>query len=215
VVDVNVVRAENPDVVVVACGATPIRPDFYGIDRKNVVYASDVLLGKAKLGKKVVILGGGAIGVETALFIAHKGSVDPAKAVFLASYGVMSSDEAVGLTLKGSKTVTILEMEDKIGRDIGRSTRWPLLMSLRLHGVEVITKAKVEGIGDDGVVYTQNGVANVMAADTVVIAVGTRSERRLAEAAAGEAQVYVIGDAVEPRTALEAIYEGSSVARQI
>jgi len=53
------IKKENPDAVVLAAGSKAIRPDIPGIDGKNVVSASDVLLGKAEIGENVVVIGGG------------------------------------------------------------------------------------------------------------------------------------------------------------
>ncbi|GEM_PF-6781966 len=52
--------------MVVATGATSMRPDLPGIDRKNVVYAGDVPEGGVEVGEKVVVVSGGAIGCKTA-----------------------------------------------------------------------------------------------------------------------------------------------------
>lgn len=213
--DAALVNGERPDAVVIATGATPIRPDIPGIDRENVAYACDVLEGKVDVGEKVVVIGGGAVGCETALFLAKKGTITPDVAVFLASRGVMDAESAVRLTHTGKK-VTILEMLDKIGVDIGRTTRWTIIQSLRLHNVEMIPGATVQRITESGVIYTKDGEEKLSPADTIVIAVGTRSESGLFEALQGLVpEVYRVGDCIEPRTASEAVEEAARVGREI
>jgi len=69
-------EAEKPDVVVVATGADPAIPAIKGMDQPHVVMAWDVLQGKADTGKEVVVIGGGAVGLETAFFLARKGTID-------------------------------------------------------------------------------------------------------------------------------------------
>lgn len=68
----DIVTAEKPDTVFVATGGTPIVPPIKGIDKDHVVFAEDVLLGKAVTGSKVVVCGGGEVGIETAAFEAAK-----------------------------------------------------------------------------------------------------------------------------------------------
>lgn len=213
--DAALVNGERPDAVVIATGATPIRPDIPGIDRENVVYACDVLEDKVDVGEKVVVIGGGAVGCETALFLAKKGTITPDVAVFLASRGVMDAESAVRLTHTGKK-VTILEMLGKIGVDIGRTTRWTIMQSLGLHNVEMIPGATVQRITESGVIYTKDGEEKLVPADTIVIAVGTRSESKLFEALQGLVpEVYRVGDCIEPRTASEAVEEAARVGREI
>jgi len=63
----------KPDVLVVATGAVPVVPeDLPGIDNDKVVTAWDILAGhEAGLARKVVIIGGGLVGCETADFLAQ------------------------------------------------------------------------------------------------------------------------------------------------
>lgn len=68
----EILEQEKPDVVIVATGGNPIMPPIKGINKTHVVLAEDVLLGKADTGAKVVIAGGGEVGVETAAFVAMK-----------------------------------------------------------------------------------------------------------------------------------------------
>lgn len=63
----------NPDEVFVATGSNSIKPDVPGIERSNVVTAMDLLLGREKAGDSAVVIGGGLIGCETALWLAKQG----------------------------------------------------------------------------------------------------------------------------------------------
>ncbi len=66
-VNAEYVRSEEPDVLIVAVGAEPIMP-FSG---SKVVSANE--LDESAIGHEVVVLGGGLVGSETAVFLAQKG----------------------------------------------------------------------------------------------------------------------------------------------
>jgi 2,4-dienoyl-CoA reductase (NADPH2) len=214
-VDAQTVKNQKPDAVVVATGATPLRPEIPGIDGDNVVWAPEVLENGLALGKKVVVIGGGAVGMETALFIAKQGPMSAESAVFLASGGALDAEAAVNLTRQGPR-VTILEMLDRIGQDMGPTTRSSVRYHLRLHDVAVLTKATARRITDKGVIYEHDGKEALAEADTVVIATGSKPETGLYDALQGVlAEVYRIGDCVKARTACEAIEEAALIARKI
>jgi 2,4-dienoyl-CoA reductase (NADPH2) len=214
-VDAEAVKKQKPDAVVVATGATPLWPKIPGIDGNNVVGAWDVLENRAALGKRVVVIGGGAVGMETALFIAKQGPMSAESAVFLASGGALDAETAVNLTRKGPQ-VTILEMLDRIGQDMGPTTRASVRFHLRLHDVKVVTKATARRITEAGVVYERDGKEELAEADTVVIATGSKPETGLYDALHGALpEVYRIGDCVKARTACEAIEEAALIARKI
>ncbi len=82
-VDEKLIKRQKPDVVVLATGGAPIIPDIPGVDNRHVVQAWDVLAGRVDLGKEVVVIGGGAVGVEVATFIAKKGTIDAQTLQFL------------------------------------------------------------------------------------------------------------------------------------
>ena len=75
---------------------------------------------------------------------------------------------------------------------------------------------KVKEITDEGVVIIRNGHDETIEVDTVVLALGITPVNQLAEQLKGKvAEIHVIGDAKEPRTAWNAVREGSDVARII
>lgn len=186
----ELVRDFAPDVVIVATGATPIVPlSIAGADKPIVVTADDVLCGKKTIGKKVVIIGAGEVGCETADYAGER----------------------------GARQITIVEMLADVARGMVPWSREFLLERLKGHGVNIITSAKVKEILDDGVVFTRNGSdVSVRGVNTVVLALGARSVNDLSQEIENKVpEVYVIGDAKEPRRAIEAIHEAFDVARQI
>jgi 2,4-dienoyl-CoA reductase (NADPH2) len=213
--DRNVIGEQKPDAVVLATGATPLWPKIPGIDQKHVVHAYDVLEGKSAVEGKVVIIGGGATGAETALFIAKKKAMSPEVAIYLASKKGIDPETALQFTRTGTD-VAVLEMVNRIGQDIGRTTRWTIIGELREYGVRMVTLATATKITDEGVVYEHEGQEKLVPADTVVIAAGVESSKGLAEALEDAfAEVHSIGDCVEPRQAMDAIHEAARIARQL
>ena len=116
--------------------------------------------------------------------------------------------------LKGAKRVTVIEMAGKMGQDVGRSTRWVLLKELELRGVKLITEATMKEIAPDHVVYTDaQGNAVVIAADTVVMAMGSRPENSLAHKLEETGvDVRVIGDAKKCGRIADALEDGLALA---
>jgi thioredoxin reductase len=83
------------------------------------------------------------------------------------------------------------------------------MMELKRLGVTIITGARAVEIKTEGVEIQKDQESSLLEADTVVIATGARSENRLVSEIGDVApEFYIVGDAKEPRNALEAIREG-------
>ncbi len=208
-VDASFVKQLVVDAAVVATGASPFLPDIPGIKSESVVTAWDVLSGKTRAGKRVVVVGGNAVGVETALYLAGQGTITPETLHFLFINRAESVETLETLLNRGNKDVTVVEMTKKAGLDIGSSTRWTIMAELRRLGVKIMTGARAVEIRGEEVVIEKDGSKDLLPADTVVIASGCRPENKLAEELAGLVpEIHVVGDARSPRNALEAIHDG-------
>jgi 2,4-dienoyl-CoA reductase-like NADH-dependent reductase (Old Yellow Enzyme family)/thioredoxin reductase len=187
-VTVEKVRAFRPDVVVVATGSRPLVPNWPGISNKRVIYADDVLLGKVATGQKVLIIGGGSVGCETA----H----------FLAEYG---------------KAITVIEMLEEVGQDLGFIPRPLLLEKLRAWGVEIRTSAKVTEVTEDGMVVEVEGKRErVSGFDSIVLALGYVAEDGLYDRVKAEVtEAYLVGDAHSPQKVMEALTEALEIGVKI
>ncbi|MFC1944008.1 FAD-dependent oxidoreductase [Chloroflexota bacterium] len=185
-VDRKTVEEYKPDAVVVATGAVPRIPDVPGVQGKNVVLAWDVLSGKAEVGQEVVIVGGRATGLETACHLAKNG-----------------------------KKVSVVGVR-QIARDVNWFLKWFLKESLVKYGVYLYPGTTVHSISEKGVNILDDRQLLFLKADTVVLATGSESANKLAELLKGIVPaVYTVGDAVEPRDAMEAIHEGYMVGSRI
>ena len=96
----ELIEKESPDAVILATGAEPMIPPIPGIDNPIVVQAWDVLLDKVATGRKVVVIGGGAVGVETALFLGEKGTLSGDELKFLLVNKAEEPDDLYELATK-------------------------------------------------------------------------------------------------------------------
>ena len=182
---------EEFSVVIVATGSKCAIPNIPGIDGEKVTMATDLLLGKRKAEEPVVIIGGGLIGCETALWLAQQG-----------------------------KKVTIVEMLDELMRgniSVFHANRTMLLDSLKFHKVNVLNNTSLSEITDDGVELIDRSFnKNALHAGTVVIAAGLECDQKLFHSLGDKIpNVYLIGDAKQPRNIMHAIWDAYEVARNI
>jgi 2-enoate reductase len=184
----ELVRREKPDGLVVAIGADVSQLPIPGIERAGVLTAVTAFERAGELaGKTVVVIGGGDVGCECAVYLAQLGS-----------------------------RVTIVEMLDELlqTEDI-IWIKLDLLKMVRDAGVQVLTGAKVTEIrAGEVAVQTPGGAQNALPADAVVVAAGMVARQALAHQLAGEcADVYIIGDCRQPRRIRDAVVEGDRAAR--
>jgi 2,4-dienoyl-CoA reductase (NADPH2) len=207
--DVRAIKEMAPDAVVIATGAKPIMPDLPGIQGDNVDPAWDLLEGKARVGKKVVVIGGNAVGLETALYLCHLGTLSPEVFYFLAVHRAEPMESLLELLNKGDKEVTVVEMAGKLGQDIGPSSRWTVRSELKRLGCNILKNTRAIGITPEGLEIERAEGPGFLPADSIVIAVGSRPDDQLAKDLEGLfPELHTIGDARAPRNALEAIREG-------
>jgi 2,4-dienoyl-CoA reductase-like NADH-dependent reductase (Old Yellow Enzyme family)/thioredoxin reductase len=187
-VTAELVRDAAADVVIVATGAEPLRPQIPGIDGDNVATAESVLRGESEVGKRVVVAGGGRLGLEMAWFLAERDC-----------------------------DVQLVEMESDVGVDMEACERTHLLEKLDEHYVSIIANATIERITGSGVqVLDSAWKSSFLRCDSVVLALGYTPRNDLAEALKnGGVEVYAIGDCVQPRRIYEAFHEAWWVARQV
>lgn len=216
IVDAAAIQEAKPDHVILATGASAMEIPIPGSDLPNVVQAWDVLINNAVTGKKVVVLGGGAVGVETALFLAEKGTMSGDTLKFLLLNGVETPDELCKLAVQGTKEVTIVEMLEKAGKDIGRSTRWVMMGDLNRYNVTTRTSTKALEITETGLRVECDGEEEFIQADTVVMATGSVSNNSLQEVLEKSGVSYsTVGDAKQIGLAFDAVHNGFEAGRSI
>jgi 2,4-dienoyl-CoA reductase-like NADH-dependent reductase (Old Yellow Enzyme family)/thioredoxin reductase len=178
----------KPDVLIVATGALPRFPDWEGVEESGALSIDDVLSKREDIGRCVLVVGGGGVGAEAADFLSEMG-----------------------------KEVTLVEMLEEIASDLVNHLQHYLLQRLMEKGVSILTGTKVKELGKGyALVEDASGVRKIEGFDAIVLAVGSTPDNRIAKSLQGEVlELYVIGDASQPREALEAVYEGEEIATKI
>ncbi len=186
----DMIAAENFDAVVVAAGAEMLTLPIPGADKDKLTYALEAFAHPEKLGEKVVVIGGGEVGVETALYIAKKGH-----------------------------HTTVVEMRDRLSADSTAIHYYSMfeeawLNEPNFHGV---TGVKVARIEPNAVVYTdKEGAEHSLEADTVVMCAGRVPREAEALSFYGSApEFYMIGDCKKPASVQQLNRHAWSVANRI
>lgn len=169
---------EKPDEVIIATGSRPILPNIAGLKQKNVCTAWDILSGKKTAGSKVLIVGGGSTGLETAHLLSQQ-----------------------------MKKVTVIEMLERAGADMGVTVRWVLLKKLKDLNAELLTSTKLLGIVDgDAAVLQGRDEKSLRGYDTVILAAGAASCTVLSEELKDTpVKTHAIGDSNTPGKAVDAL----------
>lgn len=184
------VAAEQPDVVVVATGSQDVLPRLPGVDRPEVATATQVLLGRKPTGARVVVVGGGENGCETALWLARQG-----------------------------REVTVIEMQARpIAVPVANANRNMLLDLLALNRVPILTKTALREVQEGGVLVAgPDGEHRRIECDSVVLAVGMKADnslyRSLESSFAGP--LYEIGDGQQAHNVMKAVWDAYEVGRSV
>jgi 2,4-dienoyl-CoA reductase (NADPH2) len=215
-VDEALIDAERPDAVIVATGAVPISPPIPGAELPQVVQAWDVLRNRVHVGRRVVIVGGGAVGVETALFLAEKGTLSGDALKFLLVNRAETPETLYALAVKGTKEILLIEMLDAIGKDIGRSTKWCMFQDMERTDIKRLTVTKAVEITSAGIKIEGPEGKQMIAADTIVLAAGARSQNSLCEVLKNKGIVcQAVGDARQVAQAIDAIHQGFKAGQEV
>lgn len=187
-VDRDMVMAGNYDAVIIAAGS---RPKVFSLgDDERVYPAAQVLTGEKDCGDTTVVVGGGLVGCETALWLAEQG-----------------------------KNVTIVEALDRlmaVNGPLCHANKDMLERLLPYHGVKAITSARVTGYRGGILHASCDGEDREIACDSVILAVGYEEEDSLYRQLEFDVpELYLLGDARKVSNIMYAIWDAFEVANHI
>ena len=144
-VDNQKVKDEQPDVLIVATGAKPLRPNIKGIE--NTINAIDVLDGKVQCGKKALVIGGGLVGCETADFLGERGF----------EVAVVEGREDIAMDIISEHKIYLLKSFNE--------------NNIQVHTNSMVKEIKADGI----IVDHQGQEETLSGFDSIVLALGSAS----------------------------------------
>ena len=181
---------EKYGAVLVAVGSKPTIPRIPGVDGENVVFAPDVYGNEDGLGEKVVVIGGGEVGIETGMHLAEKGH-----------------------------KVTLLEMGDRLAPNAPPAHFYNIFRDAweKQPNLACVVNARCTGIGANKVTYTDaGGEEHAIEARSVVIAVGMKPKNDIAMEFYGAAdRFFMIGDCNVVGNVQKAIRSAFSIASML
>lgn len=181
----------NPDAVLVATGSKSIIPrSIPGIEGKNVYTIEEVLTGKAGLtGKRVLIVGAGVTGLETAEYLCHEGN-----------------------------TVVLADMLEKVAPNANHTNVADVCGRLKKYGAQFMMAHALKEIQETGVVLERLSDKETVTidADAVVLSLGFRPDNGLVEELKARGiQALAIGNAIKDGTIAPATRSGYEAARTL
>ncbi len=183
----EILKKDHYDAVLVAIGAQPVVPRIPGVDGSNVLFAENVYGNEESLAKKVVIIGGGEVGVETGMHLAEKGH-----------------------------HIILLEMLDMLAPNVAPVHFYGMFREAweKLPTFKYILKAYCKTIRENGIIYTDaEGVDHSIEADSVIIAAGMKAKSDMALKFYGIAdRFFMIGDCNVPGNVQKAMRSAFSTA---
>ncbi len=180
------VMEKSPEILVVAIGAEPVDPGIGDITKNNILYATDALThARALKGKRIVVIGGGDVGCETALLLSRMGN----KVSIIEALPSLMENEEI-------KYNTVV-LEDMLHKE----------------DIQLYTGTVLVGIEEKSVrIKAQQNGEKKLEADIVVISTGwTSTPGIVRDLRAACENSHAIGDCVNPRRLRQAIQEGYSI----
>ncbi len=186
--DPDLLMNHRPNAIIVATGGKPFFPEIDGIHEYKVISVEDALSGHVQLGKKILVVGGGGNGAEVADYLSES-----------------------------DKEVTLIEMREGIALDLIAHFQYFLNARLIGKGVQILTSTKVIRFEKMGVlVEDAEGIKRLEGYDSILISLGSVPNDELTESLKGRAsEIYVVGDASNPREMMEAVSDGEEIALKL
>lgn len=173
-------EALHADVVIVAVGAKPVVPPIPGIDSGRVVSLDALHQDPPAVGQKVVILGGGLVGSECAIYLDGLG-----------------------------KDVTIAEMKDDWAADSYFMHKNAMKIYMRGSNIQIHVQTTAKAVTEKGLLCETPEGELLLEADTILLAAGMKADRACAESFYNTApRVFEVGDCIRAGRVVDAVTGG-------
>ena len=177
----------KPDVIIAAIGSTAVVPPIPGVDGDNVISAVDAYTSAENLTGKIVILGGGLVGIELGIYLKNM-----------------------------EKDVLVVEMAEKLNCSGNLLHEMGVLAEIKRNGLQAHTSTKALKIVENGVLCQGPEGEVFFPADHVVIAAGMKGRQEEAAAFAQAAPLfYQVGDCLAATNIYEANRLGFNAAMEL
>jgi 2-enoate reductase len=183
------VRNFGADYVVLATGAHMEKPPFDNGAGDKVLTVIQVLSGLEPRGDRILVMGGGVIGCETALYLARRG-------------------KQVTISTRRDKSALAEDLYDHNNHDV-------LLMMIKAADIAVLSETLAIKVESDGVVVNTTGTEMKIPVDSLVFSGRMMPENMLSTSLAGMNNVYSVGDCVRPDRIMEAVWTAFKTVREI
>ncbi|MGX7419783.1 oxidoreductase [Carnobacterium gallinarum] len=196
--DLRTIEMLAPDIIVNATGAKPLLPPIAGLQKqlenpnRKVFSIFDLLNNMDQFqefeGKRIAVIGGGAVGLDVVEYYAERGAAE----------------------------VSIIEMQEKLGKDLDMITRISMMDMMKRHGVHELTETALTEVCEDHFKVKRDGEEVEIPFDLGFVCLGMRAESPMMEALTEygkvtDTAIVNLGDSKVARR----IYEGSREARDI
>jgi 2,4-dienoyl-CoA reductase-like NADH-dependent reductase (Old Yellow Enzyme family)/thioredoxin reductase len=212
-------KAVDADVIIAALGARPVIPNIPGIHGKNVLGAEEAYYNPERVGKNVVIIGGGLVGIELGIFLSGLGRkvtiiemMDALNDGGNPIHALALVNEINKYGIQVSTATRAVEINEKgvIGEYVGSAFSLPPCPTVEAAVLQSNTFGRV--IRDDA----EEGSKKLFEADTVIYAVGLQPLHEEADALRFCApEFHQIGDCLTPKNIQQATSMAFTVARDI
>lgn len=220
----DLILADSPDVVVVATGVAPRRPDIPGIDHPMVIDYMQALMG-TPIGKRVAVIGAGGIGFDVCEFLSRSVTTGPSEIErWQEEWGVDCNYET-GSGLRAAKPhesereIWLLQRSaGRFGARLNKTTGWVHRAALQKAGVKTLDKVHYQRIDADGLHIRRDDATICLKVDTVILCAGQESQDQLyAQIRQHHSRCFLIGGArlATEVDAKRAIEEGVRLAHSL
>lgn len=187
--DAGDVKKIGADYIILATGAKMEQPPFVSGVSDNVLTVIQVLSGIEPSGEKILVMGGGVIGCETALYLARKGKL-------------------VTISTRRDEASLAEDLYDHNNRDV-------LLMMIKAADITVLSETVPVRIENGDVIMDQKGVEKKISVDSLAFAGRMIPENGLSQSFQNAKNVFRVGDCVEPARIMDAVWGAFSTVRVI